>query len=165
MESEAIGASLRSDAHGSYVLFATAASLAYTGPGSQPARGSNVVRFRSDRPGQWPYVAPIILLFCSNLFMTLAWYGHLKFKAVSLVIVVLVSWGIAFVEYCFAVPANRIGSAVYSPAELKTIQEVITLIVFAGFTAIYFDEPLSWTQAAGFALIALGAALVFHGQT
>ena len=117
------------------------------------------------QPGQWPYVAPIILLFCSNLFMTLAWYGHLKFKAVSLVIVVLVSWGIAFVEYCFAVPANRIGSAVYSPAELKTIQEVITLIVFAGFTAIYFDEPLSWTQAAGFALIALGAALVFHGQT
>jgi uncharacterized protein (DUF486 family) len=88
------------------------------------------------QPGHWPYVAPIILLFCSNLFMTLAWYGHLKFKAVSLVIVVLVSWGIAFVEYCFAVPANRIGSAVYSPAELKTIQEVITLIVFAGFTAI-----------------------------
>jgi uncharacterized protein len=86
-------------------------------------------------------------------------------RAVSLVIVVLMSWGIAFVEYCFAVPANRIGSAVYSLAELKTIQEVITLIVFAGFTAIYFDEPLSWTQAAGFALIALGAALVFHGQT
>ena len=74
-------------------------------------------------------------------------------------------WGIAFVEYCFAVPANRIGSAVYSPAELKTIQEIITLIVFAGFTAVYFDEPLSWTQGADFALIALGAALVFHGQT
>jgi uncharacterized protein (DUF486 family) len=83
----------------------------------------------------------------------------------SLAVVILVSWGIAFVEYCFAVPANRIGSAVYSPAELKTIQEVITLIVFAGFTAVYFNEPLSWTQAAGFALIALGAALVFHGQT
>jgi uncharacterized protein (DUF486 family) len=116
------------------------------------------------QPGQWPYIAPIILLFCSNLFMTLAWYGHLKFKAVSLVVVVLVSWGIAFVEYCFAVPANRIGSAVYSPAELKTIQEIITLIVFAGFTTIYFDEPLSWTQAGGFALTALGAALVFHGQ-
>lgn len=116
--------------------------------------------------GQWPYIAPIILLFCSNLFMTLAWwYGHL-IKAVSLVVVVVVvvSWGIAFVEYCFAVPANRIGSAVYSPAELKTIQEVITLIVFAGFTAGYFDEALSWTQAGGFGLIALGAALVFHGQ-
>jgi uncharacterized protein (DUF486 family) len=116
-------------------------------------------------PGAWPYLAPIILLVCSNLFMTLAWYGHLKFKAVPLVIVILVSWGIAFVEYCFAVPANRIGNAVYSPAELKTIQEVITLIVFALFTWIYFDEPLSLTQGAGFALIALGAMLVFHGQS
>jgi uncharacterized protein (DUF486 family) len=112
---------------------------------------------------QFAYIAPIILLFLSNIFMTAAWYGHLKFKAVSLVVVVLVSWGIAFVEYCFAVPANRIGSAVYSPAELKTIQEVITLIVFAGFTAFYFNAPLSWTQASGFALIGLGAALVFRG--
>ena len=91
----------------------------------------------------WSYFAPIVLRVCSNLFMTLAWYGHLKFKSVPLVTVILVSWGIAFVEYCFAVPANRIGSAVYSPAELKTIQEVITLIVFAGFTAVYFKEPLS----------------------
>src|SRR5512139_2222632 len=78
--------------------------------------------------------------------MTLPWYGHLKFEAVPLVIVILASWGIAFVEYCFAVPANRIGSAVYSPAELKTMQEVITLIIFALFTWIYFDEPLSWTR-------------------
>ncbi|MCJ7527666.1 MAG: DMT family protein [Methyloceanibacter sp.] len=115
-------------------------------------------------PGVWPLLAPIILLVCSNLFMTLAWYGHLKFKSVPLVTVVLVSWGIAFVEYCFAVPANRIGSAVYSPAELKTIQEVITLLVFAGFTAVYFKEPLSLTQGAGFGLIALGAVLVFRGQ-
>ena len=96
--------------------------------------------------------------------MTLAWYGHLKYKSVALVTVVLVSWGIAFVEYCFAVPANRIGSAVYSPAELKTIQEVITLLVFAGFTWIYLKEPLSLTQGAGFLLIALGAMLVFRGQ-
>ena len=115
-------------------------------------------------PGLWPKLAPVILLLCSNLFMTLAWYGHLKFKTVTLVTVVLVSWGIAFVEYCFAVPANRIGSAVYSPAELKTIQEAITLVVFAGFTAVYFKEPLSLTQGAGFALIALGAILVFRGQ-
>ena len=115
-------------------------------------------------PGTWPHILPIILLVCSNLFMTLAWYGHLKFKSVPLVTVVLVSWGIAFVEYCFAVPANRIGSAVYSPAELKTIQEVITLVVFAGFTWVYFKEPLSLTQGAGFALIALGAILVFRGQ-
>lgn len=112
----------------------------------------------------WSFLAPVVLLVCSNLFMTLAWYGHLKFKSVPLVTVILVSWGIAFVEYCFAVPANRIGSAVYSPAELKTIQEVITLIVFAGFTAVYFKEPLSVTQGAGFALIALGAMLVFRGQ-
>ena len=112
----------------------------------------------------WPAFAPIILLFISNVFMTFAWYGQLKFPTVSLWIVIPVSWAIAFVEYCFAVPANRIGSAVYSPAELKTIQEVITLIVFAGFTAVYFNEPLSWTQVGGFALIALGAALVFHGQ-
>lgn len=115
------------------------------------------------KPGLWPYLAPIVMLFCSNLFMTMAWYGHLKFKAVPLATVVLISWGIAFVEYCFAVPANRIGNAVYSPAELKTIQEVITLIVFAGFTAVYFNEPLSWTQGVGFALIGLGAVLVFRG--
>lgn len=114
--------------------------------------------------GLWPQLAPIVLLVCPNPFMTLAWYCHLKFMSVPLVTVVLVSWGIAFVENCFAVPANRIGSAVYSPAELKTIQEVITLIVFAGFTAVYFKEPLSLTQSAGFALIALGAALVFRGQ-
>ncbi len=115
-------------------------------------------------PGAWSHILPIILLVCSNLFMTIAWYGHLKYKSVALVTVVLVSWGIAFVEYCFAVPANRIGSAVYSPAELKTIQEVITLLVFAGFTWIYFKQPLSLTQAAGFLLIALGAVLVFRGQ-
>jgi uncharacterized protein len=115
-------------------------------------------------PGGWSYILPIILLVCSNLFMTIAWYGHLKYKSVALATVVLVSWGIAFVEYCFAVPANRFGSAVYSPAELKTIQEVVTLLVFAGFTWIYFKQPLSPTQAGGFLLIALGAALVFRGQ-
>ncbi len=115
-------------------------------------------------PGAWSHIFPIVLLVCSNLFMTLAWYGHLKYKSVPLLTVVLVSWGIAFVEYCFAVPANRIGSAVYSPAELKTIQEVITLLVFAGFTWIYFKEPLSLMQGAGFLLIALGAMLVFRGQ-
>jgi uncharacterized protein (DUF486 family) len=118
----------------------------------------------STAPGLWAYLAPVLLLVCSNLFMTLAWYGHLKFKAVPLLTVILVSWSIAFVEYCFAVPANRLGSAVYSPAELKTLQEMITLAVFAGFTALYFKEPLTLTQGAGFALIALGAMLVFRGQ-
>ena len=110
----------------------------------------------------WTYLAPILLLAGSNLFMTFAWYGHLKFKSVPLVTVIVVSWGIAFVEYCLAVPANRIGSAVYSPAELKTIQEVITLVVFAGFSVLYLKEPLGWNHALGFASIAFGAFLIFH---
>jgi uncharacterized protein (DUF486 family) len=109
-----------------------------------------------------PYLAPIYLLLASNLFMTFAWYGHLKFKAVPLALVILVSWGIAFVEYCLAVPANRIGHAVYSAAELKTIQEVITLLVFAGFSVLYLNERLGWNHAIGFALIALGAWFVFQ---
>lgn len=116
------------------------------------------------KPGLVPYLLPVVLLICSNIFMTFAWYGHLKYKSVALVTVVLISWAIAFVEYCFAVPANRLGNAVYSPAELKTIQQVITLVVFAVFTALYFNEPLGWTQGLGFLLIGLGAALVFHGQ-
>lgn len=121
--------------------------------------------FAPTPPGLWPYLAPVLLLSFSNVFMTLAWYGHLKFKAWPMALAIVVSWGIAFVEYCFAVPANRIGNAVYSPAELKSLQEVITLIVFAGFTAIYFREPLTLVQSAGFGLIGLGAILVFHGRS
>ncbi len=109
-----------------------------------------------------PYVAPILLLVCSNLFMTFAWYGHLKFTSTPLVWVILASWGIAFVEYCFAVPANRIGHQVYSAAELKTMQEVITLLVFAGFSVLYLKESLSWNHAVGFALIAAGAWFIFQ---
>ena len=109
-----------------------------------------------------PYLSPFLLLLCSNLFMTFAWYGHLKYKAAPLVFVVLVSWAIAFVEYWFAVPANRIGHAVYSAAQLKTMQEVITLLVFAGFSFAYLKEPLSWNHALGFSLIALGAFFVFQ---
>ena len=103
-----------------------------------------------------PHILPIILLSVSNLFMTLAWYGHLKFKAAPLLLVILASWGIALVEYCFAVPANRWGHSVYSAAELKTIQEVITLIVFAGFSVWVLNEPQGWNHAIGFGLIALG---------
>jgi uncharacterized protein (DUF486 family) len=109
-----------------------------------------------------PYLAPILLLVASNVFMTLAWYGHLKFKAAPLAMVVLVSWGIAFFEYCLAVPANRIGHAVYSAAELKTLQEVITLAVFAVFSVVYLKEALAWNHAVGFALIAVGAWFVFQ---
>jgi uncharacterized protein len=110
------------------------------------------------------YVLPILLLAASNIFMTLAWYGHLSYKSKPLMLVIAVSWGIAFVEYCLAVPANRIGHAVYSAAELKTIQEVITLIVFAGFSVLILKEPLGWNHAVGFALIAAGAGFVFYGR-
>ena len=111
-----------------------------------------------------PAVSPILLLVASNVFMTLAWYGHLKFKAAPLVVVILVSWGIALFEYCLAVPANRIGHAVYSAAELKTIQEVITLLVFAVFSVVFLKVQLSWNHAIGFALIAAGAFFVFQGR-
>jgi uncharacterized protein (DUF486 family) len=109
-----------------------------------------------------PFLQPIVLLVCSNLFMTTAWYGHLKFKEVALWQVIIVSWAIALVEYCFAVPANRYGSAVYSVAQLKTIQEVITLLVFAGFSLVYLKEPLGWNHLIGFALISAGAFFVFQ---
>ncbi len=110
-----------------------------------------------------PKILPIILLVLSNVFMTLAWYGHLKYKSAPLVAVVMISWGIAFVEYWLAVPANRIGHGVYSAAELKTIQEVITLAVFAIFSVAYLKEALSLNHLIGFALIAAGAAFVFRG--
>jgi hypothetical protein len=109
-----------------------------------------------------PSLLPILMLFASNVFMTFAWYGHLKFKQSPLPLVVVASWGIAFFEYWLAVPANRWGSAVYSPAQLKTMQEVITLVVFAAFSVLYLKEPLGWNHALGFALIAAGAFLVFH---
>lgn len=107
------------------------------------------------------YFLPIALLIASNVFMTFAWYGHLKFTASPLWVVVLASWGIAFFEYWLAVPANRIGHSVYSAAQLKTMQEVITLVVFAGFSVLYLKEPMGWNHLAGFALIAGGAALIF----
>lgn len=108
------------------------------------------------------YLLPIGLLIASNVFMTFAWYGHLRFGTAPLWMVVIISWGIAFFEYCLAVPANRIGSHVYSAAQLKTIQEVVTLTIFAGFSVAWLKEPLTWNHAAGFALIALGAALIFR---
>src|SRR3954465_6328967 len=110
-----------------------------------------------------PYMLPILMLIGSNVFMTLAWYGHLRFKAVPLMGVVPAAWGVALVEYWLAVPANRWGSAVYTTAQLKTIQEVITLLVFAGFSIVYLKEPLTWNYAVGFVLIAAGAFFVFRG--
>jgi hypothetical protein len=114
--------------------------------------------------GPLAYVLPILLLVMSNVFMTLAWYGHLNYKSRPLVLVIVVSWSIAFIEYCLAVPANRYGHAVYSAAELKTIQEVITLLVFAGFSVLVLREALGWNHLIGFTLIAAGAAFVFLGR-
>lgn len=109
-------------------------------------------------------VATIGLLVASNVFMTFAWYGHLKFKAAPLVIVIAISWGIALFEYILQVPANRIGHGHFSAAELKTIQEVITLSVFAIFSVVYLKEAVTWNHAIGFGFIALGAFFVFHGR-
>ena len=107
-------------------------------------------------------VTTIGLLLASNVFMTFAWYGHLRHKGASLFLVILVSWGIAFFEYCLQVPANRIGSTVFSAAQLKTIQEVLTLSVFAVFSVTYLKEPLTWNHLVGFGFIALGAFFIFH---
>jgi uncharacterized protein (DUF486 family) len=109
-----------------------------------------------------PKVLPILMLVASNVFMTFAWYGHLKFKTSPLWIAVMASWGIAFFEYWLAVPANRIGHQVYSAAELKTMQEVITLAVFAVFSILFLKEQLSWNHLIGFALIAGGATFIFR---
>lgn len=110
-----------------------------------------------------PEGRPVVMLALSNVFMTFAWYGHLKFGAKPLWIVVLISWGIAFFEYWLAVPANRIGHQVYSAAELKTMQEVITLLVFAIFSVMYLGEKLTVNHLIGFALIAGGAFFIFKG--
>jgi len=107
-----------------------------------------------------PYFT-IIMLVLSNVFMTFAWYGHLKYKSSPLWIVIFASWGIAFFEYCLQVPANRIGHGTFSAAELKTIQEIITLIVFAGFSILYLGEPLKWNHAVGFGLIVLAVYVIF----
>ncbi|HQS09404.1 MAG: hypothetical protein B7Y12_11615 [Rhizobiales bacterium 24-66-13] len=105
---------------------------------------------------------PIGMLIASNVFMTFAWYGHLKYKSSPILLAIVASWAIAFFEYCLAVPANRIGSAAYSTAQLKTMQEVITLVVFAGFSVLYLKEPLGWNHALGFSFIALGAYFIFQ---
>ena len=105
---------------------------------------------------------PIVLLTISNVFMTFAWYGHLKYKQTALWIAILASWGIAFIEYCFQVPANRIGSSAgFSGAELKTIQEIITLVVFSVFSVSFLREPLRWNYIVGFVLIAAAGFFVF----
>ena len=110
----------------------------------------------------WKAITPILLLVVSNVFMTFAWYGQLKVQR-PLYLIILISWGIAFFEYCLAVPANRIGRVVYDPAELKAMQEVITLAVFAVFAVTYLGERPKLNHGVGFALIAAGAWFVFKG--
>ena len=107
------------------------------------------------------YLTPIVLLIISNVFMTFAWYGHLKHRSLPLLIVILVSWGIAFFEYCFQVPANRMGYSVYNAAQLKTIQEVITLTVFAVFSVMYLKEEFKWNYLIGFLFIILAVFFIF----
>ncbi len=103
----------------------------------------------------------IILLTISNIFMTFAWYGHLKYRHTPLFKVIVISWLIAFFEYCFQVPANRIGSYEFSVAQLKTIQEVITLTVFSLFSVLYLGQPIRWNYVVGFAMMVLAVAVIF----
>jgi uncharacterized protein (DUF486 family) len=103
----------------------------------------------------------IMLLLISNIFMTFAWYGHLKYRSSPLWIVILASWGIAFFEYCFQVPANRIGSYEFSTAQLKVIQEIITLTVFCGFSVLYLQEDLKWNYLVGFVFMVIAAFFIF----
>ena len=107
------------------------------------------------------HLAPILMLLGSNLFMTVAWYGHLKFKTTPILVVILLSWLIALPEYLLAVPANRIGHSVYSAVQLKTIQEVISLTVFVAFSVWYLGESIRWNHLAGFALIVVAVWLIF----
>jgi uncharacterized protein (DUF486 family) len=102
------------------------------------------------------------LLFLSNVFMTFAWYGHLKYKASPLWIAIAASWGLAFFEYCLQVPANRWGHGVMNAAQLKTIQEVTTLVVFAGFSVLYLGEPIRWNHAVGFFFLVVAAFFIFR---
>ena len=103
----------------------------------------------------------ILLLCASNLFMTVAWYGHLRFKSRALWFVILASWGIAFFEYCLQVPANRIGSTYFTVTQLKVMQEVITLLVFTGFSAWYFKESFKWNHIVGFLCLVAAVFFVF----
>lgn len=106
-------------------------------------------------------LTPIVLLTIANVFMTFAWYGHLKYKNAALWLVILISWSIALIEYCFQVPANRIGSEYFETAQLKTMQEIITLVVFCFFSVFYLKENLRWNYIVGFLFIVLAAFFIF----
>src|ERR1700692_278057 len=124
-------------------------------------RSPNRPMTKSPNSGGASPMRTIALLTVSNIFMTFAWYGHLKYREVPLFKVIVISWMIAFFEYCFQVPANRIGSYEFSAAQLKTIQEVITLLVFSVFSVLYLKQPLRWNHAVGFAMIVAAVAVIF----
>jgi uncharacterized protein len=111
---------------------------------------------------QHSYMTTIVLLTISNIFMTIAWYGHLKYRQAPLFKVIVISWLIAFAEYCFQVPANRIGSYEFTAAQLKTIQEVITLTVFSVFSVVYLKEDLRWNYLVGFGMIVAAVFVIFR---
>ncbi len=106
-------------------------------------------------------VIPILLLTISNIFMTFAWYGHLKYKSTPLLVTILISWLIAFVEYCFQVPANRFGHEIFNAVQLKTIQEIITLVVFSVFSVVYLKEEFKWNYLVGFLFIIIAVFFIF----
>jgi uncharacterized protein (DUF486 family) len=110
----------------------------------------------------WSFVFPILMLCVSNVFMTFAWYGQFRFPTTPLWILILAGWAIAFFEYCLAVPANHFGHKVYTAAQLKTIQEIVTLVVFAAFSVGYLGEALKWNHLAAFACLILAAYFMFH---
>jgi uncharacterized protein (DUF486 family) len=111
----------------------------------------------------WQFFVTTGLLIISNVFMTFAWYGHLRFKQVGIISVIVVSWLIAFLEYCFQVPANRLGHSVMSAPQLKALQEIITLLVFSGFSVLFLKESISVNHAIGFVLIIIAAYFIFRG--
>lgn len=107
------------------------------------------------------YVLPIVLLLVANVFMTFAWYGHLKIKDAPMWLVIVASWAIAFFEYCLQVPANRIGHETFTTAELKTMQEIITLVVFSVFSVLYLKEEFRWNYLVGFGFMVVAAFFIF----
>jgi uncharacterized protein len=127
----------------------------------QPQRAA-LAQFYRELFMNWAYITPIALLLVSNVFMTFAWYGQLKFPGAPLWLVIPASWGIAFFEYCLAVPANRIGYSVYSAAQLKTMQEIITVSVFAVFSVLYLGDSLKWNHLAAFTCLAAAGFFAFH---
>jgi uncharacterized protein len=144
-------------------LLASTAAPAYTwpSPGQEASRGDRPPAVPATMRRIEPPMRTVALLLVSNVFMTFAWYGHLKYKSTSLLKVIVISWMIAFLEYCFQVPANRLGSQQFSAAQLKTIQEAVSLVVFSVFSVLYLREEFRWNYLLGFFLILAAVFVIF----